>query len=164
MTCRFLPGLPQNPPQRNPSDIKRDFYRNYQEALNRCINQVFGNDARRIPRQTLRNAPILDARLNRTQVGAISGVPSADGSSRPFRGRHGTVYVASEVFTGNTPNTLNAIYGTYVHELGNVLDIRLNPNVPQAQYGRTYGNPTDPDDTDTGAALERCVFGSLQYP
>ena len=59
---------------------------------------------------------------------------------------------------------LNAIYGTYAHELGNVLDIRLNPKAPQAQYGRTYGNPKDAVDTDTGAAIERCIFGSLQYP
>jgi hypothetical protein len=149
---------------RNPINVKRDFYKDYGKALNDCIKQVFGKDSRKIARQTLRNAPILNARLNRQQVGAISGVGGADGSSRVDRGRYGTVYVASEVFNSNTSNTLNAIYGTFAHELGNMLDARLNPNVSQEKYMRNYGNPNDPVDTDTGAALERCLFGSLQYP
>lgn len=156
-------GPPQTAP-RNPSDVKRDFYKQYGQKLNDCIKKVFGKDAKKVGRQTLRNAPVLDARLNAAQVGAVSGVASAIGSSRPFQGRNGTVLIASGVFNGNTPNTLKAIYGTFVHELGNIRDIRLNPSVPQAQYGRTYGNPSDPVDTDTGAALENCVFGSLQYP
>jgi hypothetical protein len=61
-------------------------------------------------------------------------------------------------------NTWNAIFGTYAHELGNILDRRLNPNQTPEKRGRTYGNEKDPHDTDTGAAIEKCIFGSLQYP
>jgi RHS repeat-associated protein len=151
-------------PKRNPGDVKKDFYKQYGQKLNKCIKKVFRKDAAKVGPQTLKNAAILDASLNGEQVGANSGVASAVGSSAPFKGAHGTVYVASGVFNGNTPNTLNAIYGTYAHELGNILDIRLNRHVSQAKYGRNYGNPKDPQDTDTGAALEKCIFGSLQYP
>lgn len=84
----------------------------------------------------------------------------------PRVGPHGTVLMAAELVNGNSPNTLNAIFGTYVHELGNILDIRLNPDVPAEDYGRIFGDRINPPDgdTDTGANLERCVFGSLQYP
>ncbi len=156
-------GSPQ-PVQRNPRDVKRDFYQKYGQKLNDCIKQVFGLDANKIPKQTLANAPILDATRNRAQLGAMSGVAGADGNNNPTRGRHGTAYVPTEVFTSNTPNSLNAIYGTFVHETGNILDARLNPHSSAANYEANYGNPTDVVDTDTGAALERCVFGSLQYP
>ena len=148
---------------RNPRDVKRDFYRDYEKVLNDCIKQVFGADAAKLPKQTLKNAPILNARHTGKQIGAMSGAPYSVGNSGPA-GPYDTVYIAREVFFGNTPNTLNAIYGTFVHELGNILDIRLNPNPPSGQLGMTYGNPNDPLDKDTGAALETCVFGSLQYP
>jgi len=75
-----------------------------------------------------------------------------------------TIYVARDVFNGNTPNTMNAIFGTYAHELAIILDIKLNPNPPPGTLGFTYGDPNDPEDKDTGAAVEKCLFGSLQWP
>jgi len=94
----------------------------------------------------------------------MSGVAQAEANNNPWLGRFGTVYVSSEEFNATTANTLNAIYGSYVHESGNILDARLNPYSPQGQYEHNYGNPHDPNDTDTGAALKTCVFGSMQYP
>ena len=96
------------------------------------------------------------------QVGATAGVASASGSNNPRRGRYGTVYVASELYGSTGANVQNAVYGTFAHELGNILDAHLNPAA--ANYEANYGNPTDPVDSDTGAAVERCLFGSLQYP
>ncbi|MFL6207478.1 MAG: RHS repeat-associated core domain-containing protein, partial [Pyrinomonadaceae bacterium] len=148
---------------RNPRDVKREFYDKYGKAFNDCIEKVFKKDAKRVPQQTLRNAPVLDATQNRKQVGAIAGRGgTADGTVDAFKGRNGTIYIASEVFNGNTPNTMNAIFATYAHETANKLDIRLNWG--KANAGWTYGNPKDTWDTDTGAAVERCLFGSPQYP
>jgi len=31
-------------------------------------------------------------------------------------------------------------------------------------YGETYGDPNDPVDKDTGAAVNWCMFGGIQYP
>jgi hypothetical protein len=88
------------------------------------------------------------------------------GSSRPFSGRFGIVLIDRGTFNGTTPNTMRAIWGTYAHEASNILDIRLNPNVSQSRYGRIYGDRINPPngDTDTGANIERCIFGSLQSP
>jgi hypothetical protein len=146
--------------------IRRLFFLIYGQAYNDCIRGIFGRDARRVPRQTFSNSPTINARLNSTQVGQVSGVSQAVGSSRPFSGRFGTVLIDSGTFNGSTPNTMRAIWGTYAHEAGNILDIRLNPNAPQSRYGRNYGDRVNPPggDTDTGANIERCVFGSLQYP
>ena len=153
---------PQNPIPRTASDIKYQFYLQYGQQLNNCLQQIAGNN---FPRQTILNAPRIDGRFNARQVGRNSGVREALGSSTS-RGPNDTVLIAAELINGNSPNTLNAIFGTYVHELGNILDIRLNPNVPAQDYGRIFGDHVNPPngDTDTGANLERCVFGSLQYP
>lgn len=134
----------------------------YEKSLNDCLEEIAGNN---FPKQTILNAPRVDGRLNARQVGRNSGVREAYGSSTS-RGPNGTVLIAAELINGNTPNTLNAIFGTYVHELANILDIRLNPDVPAVDLGRIFGDHRNPPDgdTDTGANIERCVFGSLQYP
>jgi hypothetical protein len=112
-----------------------------------------------VAEQTLNNAPILNAGLTGKQVGAISGVSTAIGSSKPFQGRHGTVFIASETYNSTASYAMDEIFRTYGHETGNILDIRLNPNVGQARYGRVYGDPKSTIDTDTGEAIEECVFG-----
>lgn len=159
-------GPPEGPGggggHRTPKQVKDDFYSKFKKKLNGCIRSVFGNDAPSIPAQTRKNAPILDATKNESEVGSVSGVSGAAGSNDPNHGPHGTVFVAKEIYNSKGPNATNAIYGTFVHELGNILDERLHPNSPT--YGRDYGNPQATDDTDTGAALEKCLFGSLQYP
>ena len=153
---------PQNPIPRTGRDIKYEFYLLFERSLNDCLKRIAGNN---FPKQTILNAPRVDGRLNARQVGRNSGVREAYGSSTS-RGPNGTVLIAAELVNGNTPNTLNAIFGTYVHELANILDIRLNPDVPAVDLGRIFGDHINPPDgdTDTGANIERCVFGSLQYP
>src|SRR5262249_37044932 len=96
-----------------PSQVKQDFYRDYGQALNACIRVVFRADAAQVGLQTIQNAPILDARLNSRQVGAISAVTTAVGSSNPFKGPYGTVYIASEYYFSASRNTRNVIYGTF---------------------------------------------------
>src|SRR5690606_19406254 len=117
-------------------------------------------DYARIGRQTFANSPILDATLNEVQVGALSNVPAAMGSSDPFFGSRGKVFVSSETYHARTANVRNAVFGTYAHEVAIILDIRLNPNEPAATYGRVYGDQANPPDgdTDTGANVERCLF------
>jgi len=88
-----------------------------------------------------------------------SGVPEAWGSSQPFSGPHGRVLIASEAWSMQSPEFL---FSLYAHELGNILDIRLNPD--SANRGYTYGFPNDPEDKDTGNAIDRCMFGSSPRP
>jgi len=149
---------PQNPSP-SPKAVKKEFYERYGQLFNDCIKQVFGKDAKNVPKQSLRNAPRLVATLNRKQVGAISGGGLADGSSDNRKGPYGTVYISREGYNAGTSNTLQFIFGTFAHETANLLDYRLN-----FTDSRTYGNPSDRIDTDTGAAVERCMFGTLVQP
>ena len=100
------------------------------------------------------------------EIHASAGQPSV-GWNAVGKGPNGTAYMASDsIFHSTGPNAANAIAGTFIHELGNILDAKVNPTgVSGKHYESTYGNPHDPEDIDTGAALERCVFGGqLQYP
>ena len=156
--------LPQNPPtKRDPLEVKKQFYDLHGKDLNDCIKKVFKGDAAKVPTQTILNAAALNVHRTRRQLGRLAG------GGRPigYSGEGGptdTIYIARDVFNGNTPNTMNAIFGTYAHELGIILDIKLNPSPPPGTLGFTYGDPNDPEDKDTGAAIEKCLFGSLQWP
>ena len=154
------------PKPRTPAAIRLAFFRLYGKKFNKCLKQIFGKDFKKLGTRTVSNSPVIDASLNQSQVGAKSQTGPATGSSNPGFGKFGKVYIDSGTFQGRTPNTMNAIYGTYAHETANISDIKLNPKEPSATYGRVYGDKVNPPggDTDTGANVERCVFGSLQYP
>ena len=155
---------------RTPQGIKQQFYAQHGQDFNNCIQQVFGADANQIPPQTIQNAPVLNATLPEWTLGGPDQCPVAghlaDGCNAPNSGPKGTVFVSSNMFWSNEPNVMNAIYGTYAHELGNILDANLNPPGTSGQpYERTYGNPQEPEgDPDTGAQVEICLFGTQQYP
>ena len=150
----------------NPTAAKMSFYVQHGTLLNQCIHTVFGADASQIPTQTMNNAPILNTTKNQDQLTAMAGTPAV-AWNQPYAGPHGTVFISKELYNSTGSNTLNAIYGTYAHELANILDERLNPpgTTGGQPYGRTYGNPFEPEgDSDTGAQVEICMFGSMQYP
>jgi hypothetical protein len=79
---------------------------------------------------------------------------NATGQNDPNFGPRGTIFVAKENF--NSPNK-NAFFGTYAHELANMVDYRINGSET------TYGSPTIRRDHDTGAHVETIMFGDLQY-
>lgn len=133
------------------ADFQKGYYKVYGKILNRCIGTIFGRKLT----QTVTNAPNLDISQTRAALGAV-------GENQPFNGPHGTVLVANEAWNENINTTPSLIAEVYTHELGNILDERLNPNVPQSKFGRTYGNPHDTD-TDTGRALSRCVFPTFKF-
>lgn len=148
-----------------PRNVKMLFYLIHGTQLNNCIQDVFGGDGANVPQQTLQNAPILNANYTQAELSAAAGTGSVAWNA-PNLGPNGTVFVASDtIYHSGGTNGLNAIFGSFAHELGNILDEKMNPPGTTGQpYGRTYGDPNDPNDTDTGAQLEECVFGSLQYP
>lgn len=149
-----------------PKNVKLLFYLQYGGRFNNCIREVFGADSGDIPQQTLANAPALNVSYTQQQLTMMAGGPAV-GWNAPSLGAHGTVYEASDtIFHASGPNTLNAIFGTFAHETGNILDERMNPpgTTNGQPYGKTYGDPNDPQDQDTGAQVEECIFGSLQYP
>jgi hypothetical protein len=139
---------------RDKEKIKRDFYRIYGRRLARCIWKVFGTDSNKLHHQNIKNAPDIDSRFSIGNLVDNYGAPDAG------RGDNGTAIIAKEVFEGGH---IKAVYGTYAHELGNILDIKLNPSGANGRtIGRTYGDHSGRvRDTDTGSAIERCIFGGL---
>jgi hypothetical protein len=138
-------------------------YDRYGRAINDCIKSVFGKDAGKIAQQTFSNAPILNATKTSAQLATMSGIPLPSGSmvagwNQPFQGALGTAFVASEVYRRPGDDGLDLIDQTFVRELGNILDERLNPDRTDSRYGRHYGDPSKTD-TDTGQTFEDCVFG-----
>ena len=129
---------------------------------------MFGADARSIPQQTIQNAPFLDARLSRTgteqpcEGGPTSRRLEPTKRRPPWDGVH-----SSEPIYSNGPNGTNAIFGSYAHELANILDERLSPLGTSGgqPYGMTYGNPGEPEgDPDIGAQVEICVLVRCSTP
>ena len=156
--------MPADPPPPTPQSIKKDIYKTYGKKINDCIKSVFGNDAAKIPTQTLANAPVLNFTKSSAQLANLYGAPDPGyrivGESDPTLGQHGTIYVASYIYKAlkdGDDGQLDLIDETYVHELGNLLDEILNPNTADPKYGRHYGDPSAADN-DTGQQLENCVF------
>src|SRR5438874_8946688 len=116
-----------NPPF-DPKVVKNWLYKNFQKKINDCIKAVFKEDAGKIPVQIRANAPILDATKNIEQIKQITG-RAGWGTNNPNRGKYGTVYVASEVYTSQESYAGLAIAGAFVHELGNILDAKIFPMV-----------------------------------
>jgi RHS repeat-associated protein len=150
------------------ADFKADFYANYGKQFNHCIWSVFGADAKRIAYQTLANAPFVNTKFSDLQLGGpgMAGGNPGDGAAawnQPDKGPHGTVYIAKGGFYSNGPNAENANYGSYAHELANILDGKLNPQGTTGgqPYEGTYGQANDPWDADTGAQVEECMFGGF---
>jgi hypothetical protein len=94
----------------------------------------------------------------------MAGQP-ATAWNQPDNGPLGVIYISTDLVFSNGSNVENAIFGSYAHELANILDERLNPpgTTNGQPYGGTYGNPREPQgDPDTGAQVEICIFGALQ--
>jgi YD repeat-containing protein len=158
------PNANKNPPKRDSFEIKKQFYDQHGTDLNNCIKKLFKADAAKVPTQTIVNSPILIVDRTRRQIGTETGTGGQPVGQSSDDGPTDTIYISKDVFNSTSANAMKAIFGTYAHELGNILDITINPSPPPGTLGRTYGDPNDTEDTDTGAAVEKCLFGSLQYP
>jgi RHS repeat-associated protein len=132
-----------------PQDLLRGFYGNFGDQLAAAIAKVFGVDASKVPAQTIANAPIVILNLTEQQLAQLanSATPIWGWNDPTFNDTtpNGTIYIASGLTRMNS-------FRTYGHELGNLLDARLNG------AENTYGNPRLRD-KDTGAALELELFG-----
>ena len=132
-----------------PADLLRGFYGNFGEKLAAAIAKVFGTDASKIAPQTIANAPIVILNLTPQQLGQLAnlGGPIWGWNNPTFNDTmpNGTIYVASGLSRMNS-------FRTYGHELGNLLDARLNGS--ETTYGRQ-----DIGHNDTGGALEVELFG-----
>jgi hypothetical protein len=142
------------------------------KKLTDCINQVFSkvitgvngktaSGANLLKPQTLSSAPTINREHSASALGG--GRKLVAGSIWPGDesiGPNGQIRMASDLgsFGG-----LELYQRTYVHELGNKLSRQISGN------GKTFGDPAgitsedggDPDD-DTGAKLEKCVFGNVK--
>ena len=78
-------------------DVTHGFYEKYQDKLNDCIQKVFGAVAKWVGYQSYENSPSLDVSHTGRQLAEMSSghYEQAYGSSAPFRGTYGTVYVSS---------------------------------------------------------------------
>jgi RHS repeat-associated protein len=147
----------QKPP--TPAQIKKAFYKQHGKDFNAAVQKVFGKDASKVPTQTLANSPKLDTSKSRADLSQMKGMKEpVEGFNHPdmsqypagpIAAQNGTIYVSSDIVkSGAMPE----IFGTYAHEMGNLLDMQIN--------GRetTYGNPNDPVDKDTGQQVEKTEF------
>ncbi len=169
--------IPQNPAP-TATDRQKDFYKQYQKKLARCIWQVFGRDyqgnplngAAILPHQTFRNAPAIDtSRTTASMPGNALGFVS---DSDLQRARFGTINMASNIgpfmnqHTGSMMTTAEVWNRTYGHELGNVLAGRIAGSMSGADT--IFGDPRGIEnashtysDTDAGARMETCMFGGV---
>ena len=150
----------------------RDFYKNHQGQIDRCINKVFGEKydgtpdiaATIMPRQTIRNGPELDVSLTQFQLQGYTQHDNTQGtwSLAGDRG-HGTVYIASDLYARIS---LEEKQRTYFHEMGNILSGQRATTPKGYPDARAFGDPRgigkNPD-YDTGARLEKCIFGSVPF-
>lgn len=81
------------------------------------------------------------------------------GTNLPFAGLNGTVLIDKDYWKANITANQNPLAATFAHELGNILDAHRNSG-----HERTYGDPANPWDDDTGDALEDCMFGKGSGP
>ena len=82
---------------------------------------------------------------------------------RPSLAQNGTIFIPTETVAGGN---MNAIFGDYAHELGNLLDFQINRYNGPVRTEQNYGNPdpkTNFGDPDTGSRVEVTIFGSPQY-
>ena len=149
----------QNKKPLTPAQIKKAFYKQHGKGLNSAVNKVFGKDASKVPAQTLANAPKLDTSKSRADLTAMKGSKEpVEGFNHPdmsaypagpIAAQNGTIYISSDlVKSGDMPE----IFGTYAHELGNLLDMQVNARET------TYGDRNDKWDNDTGWQVEKTMF------
>jgi hypothetical protein len=119
-----------------------------------------------IRQQTLANAPAIDARFTRAQISDATqkqlglNLPAGASAASTPAGKFGTVLFPKERFNdANYP--IEQINRIFAHELGNILSYKLSKS------GYTYGDPNGIGagfkDKDTGAKLEKCIFGNVTF-
>src|SRR5437763_1171257 len=107
-----FPGLYTTPPIEN--------YRLLLAAGTRQIPHKLGT-------QTLASSPHLDTSKSRADLTAMGKGDPTESRNRPnsdtYQAKDGTIFIPTEtVGSGN----MNAIFGDYAHELGNLLDVQIN--------------------------------------
>ncbi len=120
--------------------------------------------ARIMQRQTVQNAPEISYEMSQFQLQGNTDVPGTLATyGIPSKLGHGTVYIANDV-----PVTTTEIVKTVFHELGNILSINLSSKLTGRGDPYAYGDPNGIPypttsgtylDKDTGARLEKCIFG-----
>jgi hypothetical protein len=153
---------PQN--SKTPEDFRRETFNKFQADITRCIGEIFGKKAKKIPTQTLDNAPALDVSVNGRDLAKRSSVTgqfrSIMGLPDPNKGKHGTVYIQSGAW--NAPDyPRDILAGSYIHEYGNILSYKYGGGNFN-KFGDKAGVGQYPwsKDFDTGANFQRCVFPS----
>lgn len=154
-------------------DYIRNFYKKRKGTIDRCINLVFGQKSDGTPdpassimeRQTIKNAPEISYAMNQFQLQGNTDVPDTLATyGVPSMQSRGTVYIANDVPVNETE-----IVRVLFHELGNILahkmSYKLTGRADPWAYGDTQGieykTPSGVYlDKDTGARLEKCIFGS----
>lgn len=125
-------------------------------AFDKALAEVFGRSAIHVPAQTIENAPEIDESLNSEQIYTKAAIAN-DKVRRLGSGRAAglTVKTDSGYKIYMAPDAHRNPLQTYVHELSNKLSVELTGSM------HTFGDKVNPyrGDPDTGAAVERAMFG-----
>src|SRR5437588_4246182 len=159
---------PQNSaPRPDLPDWVGDFYKKHQGQIDRCINRVFGQLSNGTPdlaamvmaRQTIKNAPELNVTTPQGVLYLYTNEPNTQGTFFLASNLgYGTVYIAQELYTAISQDERNR---TYFHELGNILSAQITGDA--RHFGDPNGIGIHYKDPDTGARLEKCIFGSVPF-
>jgi hypothetical protein len=124
-----------------------------QPQLRACSQSLFGSSSA----LTSSNAPGISV-ISPSEMKDLTGKADSGGT---YNSASRTVLFNSEIYYSQT---LPFIYfqSNYLHEAGNLLSIEkyASPTAVGGRYGYKY-----PDDPDSGASYERCIFGQrMQIP
>jgi hypothetical protein len=153
-------ATPQNPT--TPADFRRNTFNKFQADINRCIEEIFGKTAKKIPTQTLDIAPDLDVTINGRELAKRSDMAgklrSVIAIPEPKKGPHGTVFIQSGAW--NLPGyPTDVLEGAYIHEYGNILSYKYSGG-NSYKFGDKAG-VGNVKDKDTGANFQSASFQAV---
>lgn len=127
----------------------------HQTRLSGCLHNALQRGSSIILSNS--NLPTVNTTMSQADLASLTRNPNtmATYQTRVPQNGSGTVLIASEEFNNPSSSDLY-LAATYVHETGNILAVQIYNNAYHAspQNPAAFGG-----DTDTGAALEECVFG-----
>jgi len=143
-----------------PSNVKKGFFDTQSRLFAGCLADNAGKA--KVPQQTAADSPKINAAKNSHQLQAVAKAPfGVQGFHAYPLSSQGTIYIASDFFNTGGANQVFANYGTYAHELADMVSGQTTGDET------SFGDPPNDNnggDTDSGAAVEVCMYGALQRP
>jgi RHS repeat-associated protein len=152
--------------QNNVNNALKDYFELFSERLKKCLDSTLGADSKHI--RSLN--PTVNTGLDSKGIGNQYGQAPSAGRGILTNGK-AVIYAAKDYLTATRPDgqaqsPIWFLFDTITHELGNLTSADVTSRIfGKKEYSR-YGNPNgigQAKDTDTGAKVELCLNGSVDY-